>query len=386
MPSESLEKSRWVPVINPATIILVCVLGLSILGLTVLFSASVSLKIDPYFYLTKQLIWFVLAAVACFAVSRLDLEDARRHVWVFAAVCLVGLALVLLPGIGIEVKGSRRWLGFGPARLQISEFAKLAMIFGLAHYLALKQTRIHEFVRGFMAPLVWISLFAGLILLEPDFGTAALTFAIGVTLLFLAGGRLRYLLSAFLGAAGILTLAVLHNPNRLARFTAFLDVEGNKSGGTYQLWQAILAFAAGGVNGVGLGQGRQQNSFLPEVHTDFIFAVIGEELGLVFTIGVVVLFAVIFAVGLLHLRKAPNLFQFLLVAGSLLLISLQALVNLGVVTGCLPTKGMSLPFISAGGSNLLLMGILVGIFLNTQRAWTRPALMRRERSLKEVMA
>ena len=386
MPSDPLEKSRWVPVINPATIILVCVLGLSILGLTVLFSASVSLKIDPYFYLTKQLIWFVLAAVACFAVSRLDLEDARRHVWVFAAVCLVGLALVLLPGIGIEVKGSRRWLGFGPARLQISEFAKLAMIFGLAHYLALNQTRIHEFVRGFMAPLVWISLFAGLILLEPDFGTAALTFAIGVTLLFLAGGRLRYLLSAFLGAAGVLTLAVLHNPNRLARFTAFLDVEGNKSSGTYQLWQAILAFAAGGVDGVGLGQGRQQNSFLPEVHTDFIFAVIGEELGLVFTIGVVVLFAVIFAVGLLHLRKAPNLFQFLLVAGSLLLISLQALVNLGVVTGCLPTKGMSLPFISAGGSNLLLMGILVGIFLNTQRAWTRPALMRRERSLKEVMA
>jgi cell division protein FtsW len=386
MPSEPLEKPRWVPVINPATIILVCVLGLSILGLTVLFSASVSLKVDPYFYLTKQLIWFVLAAVACFAVSRLDLEDARRHVWVFAAVCLVGLALVLLPGIGIEVKGSRRWLGFGPARLQISEFAKLAMIFGLAHYLALNQTRIHEFVRGFMAPLAWISLFAGLVLLEPDFGTAALTFAIGVTLLFLAGGRLRYLLSAFLGAAGVLTLAVLHNPNRLARFTAFLDVEGNKSGGTYQLWQAILAFAAGGVDGVGLGQGRQQNSFLPEVHTDFIFAVIGEELGLVFTIGVVVLFAVIFAVGLLHLRKAPNLFQFLLVAGSLLLISLQALVNLGVVTGCLPTKGMSLPFISAGGSNLLLMGILVGIFLNTQRAWTRPALMRRERSLKEVVA
>ena len=387
MPSAPLEKPHRVPVINPVTIILVCVLSLSILGLTVLFSASVvSLKSDPYFYLTKQVFWFALAAVACFGVSRLDLEDARRHVWVFAVVCLVGLALVLLPGIGIEVKGSRRWLGLGPVRLQISEFAKLAMVFGLAHYLALNQTRIHQFFRGLVVPLAGISLFAGLILLEPDFGTAALTFAIGVTLLFLAGGRLRYLLTAFLGAAGVLTLAVLHNPNRLARFTAFLDIEGNKSGGTYQLWQAILAFAAGGVDGVGLGQGRQQNGFLPEVHTDFIFAVIGEELGLVFTIGVVVIFAVIFTAGLLHLRKAPNLFQFLLVAGSLLLISLQALVNLGVVTGCLPTKGMSLPFISAGGSNLLLMGILVGILLNTQRAWTRPAFMRRERSLKEVMA
>ncbi|MFA5058068.1 MAG: putative peptidoglycan glycosyltransferase FtsW [Opitutaceae bacterium] len=386
MPAEPFEKPRWVTAINPATIILVCVLCLSILGLTVLFSASVSLKSDPFFYLTKQLIWFIFAAGACFVVSRMDLEGARRHVWIFAGICLVGLALVLLPGIGIEVKGSRRWLGFGPARVQISEFAKLAMIFGLAHYLALNQTRLQEIARGFLAPLVWISLFAGLILLEPDFGTAALTFAIGVTLLFLAGSRLRYLVSSFAGAVAILTLAVLHNPNRLARFTAFLDVEGNKSSGTYQLWQAILAFAAGGVNGVGLGQGRQQNSFLPEVHTDFIFAVIGEELGLVFTIGVVVLFAVIFIAGLVHLRKAPNLFQFLLVTGSLLLISLQALINLGVVTGCLPTKGMSLPFISAGGSNLLLMGILVGIFLNTQRAWTRPAFMRRERSLKEVMA
>jgi cell division protein FtsW len=383
---EPFEKPRWTAAINPAVVILVCVLSLSILGFTVLFSASVSLKADPYFYLTKQLLWFVLAAGACLVVSRMDLENARRYVWVFAAICLLGLLLVLVPGVGIAVKGSRRWLGFGPVRLQISEFAKLAMIFGLAHYLALNQTRITDLVRGFIAPLVWITGFAGLILLEPDFGTAALTFTIGVILLFLSGGSLRYLIAAFASATALLAVAVIHNPNRLARFLAFLDVEGNRSGGTYQLWQAILAFAAGGVDGVGLGQGRQQNSFLPEVHTDFIFAVIGEELGLAFTIGVVVLFAILFVAGLCHLRKAPNLFQFLLVAGCLLLISLQALINLGVVTGCLPTKGMSLPFISAGGSNLLLMGILVGVFLNTQRAWTRPALMHRERMLKEVTA
>jgi cell division protein FtsW len=381
---EPFEKPRWIAAINPATVILVCALSLSVLGFIVLFSASVSLKSDPYFFLSKQLVWFVLAGVACFVVSRVDLVHARRHVWVFAAVCLVGLLLVLIPGIGIAVKGSRRWLGFGPVRMQISEFAKLAMIFGLAHYLALNQTRIHELVRGFLAPLAWISVFSGLILLEPDFGTSALTFAIGVLLLFLAGGRLRYLISAFAGAACLLTVAVIHNPNRLARFLAFLDVEGNRSAGTYQLWQAILAFAAGGMDGVGLGQGRQQNSFLPEVHTDFILAVIAEELGLAATIGVLLLFAILFTAGLFHLRKAPNLFQFLLVAGCLLLISLQALINLGVVTGCLPTKGMSLPFISAGGSNLLLMGILVGVFLNTQRAWASPALMHRERTLKEV--
>ena len=386
MSKEPFETPRWIAAINPATVILVCVLSLSVLGLTELYSASVSLKADPYFYLSKQLVWFVLAAIACIVVSRVNLVDARRYVWVFAGVCLLGLLLVLVPGIGVAVKGSRRWLGFGPARLQVSEFAKLAMVFGLAHYLALNQTRIHELVRGFFAPLAWIAVFSGLILLEPDFGTAALTFAIGVILLFLAGGRLRYLISAFAGAACLLAVAVIHNPNRLARFLAFHDVEGNRSAGTYQLWQGILAFAAGGVDGVGLGQGRQQNSFLPEVHTDFILPVIGEELGLAATIGVVVLFAILFAAGLVHLRKAPNLFQFLLVAGCLLLISLQALVNIGVVTGCLPTKGMSLPFISAGGSNLLLMGILVGVFINTQRAWAGAELMHRERSLKEVMA
>ena len=153
MSPEPFEKPRWIAAINPAVVILVCVLSLSILGFTVLFSASVSLKADPYFYLSKQLLWFVLAAAACLAVSRMDLEHARRYVWIFAAVCLLGLLLVLVPGIGIAVKGSRRWLGFGPVRLQISEFAKLAMIFGLAHYLALNQTRMTELVRGFIIPL-----------------------------------------------------------------------------------------------------------------------------------------------------------------------------------------------------------------------------------------
>src|SRR5512146_2231941 len=162
MPTESPDKPRWRTAANPATIIVVCVLGLSVLGLTVLFSASVSLKSDPYFYLTKQLVWFAIAALACFVASRLDLEDTRRHVWVFAAICVAGLVLVLVPGIGIAVKGSRRWLGYGPVRLQISELAKLAMVFGLAHYLALNQTRIREFGRGFVVPLIWISLFSGL--------------------------------------------------------------------------------------------------------------------------------------------------------------------------------------------------------------------------------
>ena len=198
----------------------------------------------------------------------------------------------------------------------------------------------------------------------------------GLVLLFLAGAKWRrYILTTVAFSAAVFAVLVIHNPNRLRRFSAFLDVEHNKQGGTYQLYQSEEAFAAGGLEGAGLGQGRQQINFLPEAHTDFIFAVVGEELGLGFTLGVVAVFCVMLGAGLLHLRKAPNLFQFLLVTGCLLLMCLQAIINLGVVTGLLPTKGMSLPFISAGLSNLLLMGILVGIFINTQRTWgrSRPA-------------
>jgi cell division protein FtsW len=258
------------------------------------------------------------------------------------------------------------------------------MVFCLAHYLALNQTRINEFKRGYLFPLAITGAFAGLIILEPDFGTAALALVIGLVLLFLAGAQWRYILPTVASAAMVFTVLVIHNPNRLRRFVAFLDVEGNKSAGTYQLYQSLAAFAVGGVDGAGLGQGRQQINFLPEAHTDFIFAVVGEELGLVFTLGVVLLFTIIFIAGLIHLRRAPNMFQFLLVTGCLLLVCLQAIINLGVVTGVFPTKGMSLPFISAGLSNLLLMGLLVGIIVNTQRSWPRSALSHQRREMQEV--
>jgi cell division protein FtsW len=308
----------------------------------------------------------------------------RRYIWVIGGVSLVMLLLVLVPHLGITVKGSRRWLGYGSMRLQVSEFAKLAMVFCLAHYLTINQTRINEFKRGYLIPLGIIGAYAGLIILEPDFGTAALALVIGLVLLFLAGAQWRYIVPTVASAAMVFTVLVIHNPNRLRRFVAFLDVEGNKSAGTYQLYQSLAAFAAGGVDGAGLGQGRQQINFLPEAHTDFIFAVVGEELGLWFTLGVVVLFTIIFIAGLIHLRRAPNLFQFLLATGCLLLICLQAIINLGVVTGVFPTKGMSLPFISAGLSNLLLMGLLVGIIVNTQRSWPRSALSHQRREMQEV--
>lgn len=372
--------------ITPASVILVCVAALLAIGLAVLFSASSNAKGGPTAYLYKQLIFLALAIGAGWIVARADLEHLRKYAWIAGAITLVGLLLVLIPHIGISVKGSRRWLGFGGVRLQISEFAKLAMVFCLSHYLALNQNKLHDFVRGFVLPCAITGVFAVLILAEPDFGTAFLTGAIGVILLFLAGAQLRFLLPSIAVALTGFTVLVLHNPNRLRRITAFMDVEANRAEGAYQLWQAILAFAAGGVQGVGIGNGRQQQSFLPEAHTDFIFAILGEEMGLIFTLLVVGLFVAIFVAGLMHVRRAPNLFQFLLVTGSLLLICLQAIINLAVVTGMMPTKGMSLPFISAGGSNLLLMGLLIGIIINTSRTWERPRPLERKRALAEVVA
>jgi len=356
------------------------------IGLVVLFSASSPIKGGPYAYLYKQFIFLAVAIAAGWVVAIVDLEQLRKFAWVVGVLALVALLFVLIPGIGIKVNGARRWIGFGGVRLQVSEFAKLAMVFSLAHYLALNQSKLHDLLRGFIIPLGWIGLFSGLIILEPDFGAAFLIGTIGVVLLFLAGARLKYLLPAIGSLLVLFALLVLFNPLRLQRVLSFLDPEANRQGTGYQPWQAMLAFAAGGVDGVGLGNGRQQNAFLPEAHTDYIFAIMGEEMGLIFTLTVVILFVTIFVAGLLHVRRAPNLFQFLLVTGAILLICLQAIINLGVVTSLLPSKGMALPFISAGGSNLLLMGLLVGVIINSARTWERPTPLVRRRSLTEVVA
>ncbi len=384
-PSAAVPSRRQLA-ITPASVILVCVSALLAIGLAVLFSASSRAVGGATAYLYKQLIFLALAIGGGWVMALVDLEQLRRFAWIVGVVAIVGLLLVLIPHIGISVKGSRRWLGLGGVRLQVSEFAKLAMVFCLSHYLALNQNKLGDFVKGFVTPCALVGGFALLILAEPDFGTALLTGTIGVALLFLAGGRLRFLVPSVALALMAFVVLIVHNPNRLRRITAFMDVEGNRTEGAYQLWQAILAFAAGGIDGVGLGNGRQQQSFLPEAHTDFIFAILGEEMGLIFTLLVVSLFVAIFIAGLMHVRRAPNLFQFLVVTGCLLLICLQAIINLAVVTGLVPTKGMSLPFISAGGSNLLLMGLLVGIIINSARTWARPRPLVRKRALAEVVA
>ena len=354
--------------------IILIVVGLTFLGLVILFSASQSMHDDPMVLLKKQLIWLVLATIAGGIAMMVNLEALREYAYWLAAGSVLLLALVLIPGIGVEVNGARRWMDFGFMRLQVSEIGKLGLIFSMAHYLATYRRDFNRVLKGYFYPCVLLAIFCSLIILEPDYGTAFLCGAVGGCLMFLAGVRLKFLIPTAFAALSLFSVAVYHDPIRLSRITSFLDVEGNRSDSAYQLWQGILAFGAGGIHGVGLGSGRQQMSFLPEAHTDFIFAIVGEELGFLFTSGVVLLFMTLFFVGVLQLKRAPNLYQYLLVMGALLFITFQALINIGVVTGCLPTKGMSLPFISYGGSNLVFMFVLTGIILNGFRSWELPAL------------
>ena len=376
--------ARFLP--DPVVVIVVCAIGLTILGLTILFSASASFKQGPYFYLNKQLLGIGGAIALCITTVKVNLDQLRKYVWYILGALLFLVFLVLIPHIGIRVNGSRRWLGVGSLRVQISEFAKFGMVFCLAHYLALQQTKLKEWKLGFLYPAGIILSFSILIICEPDFGTTALVIAVGATLFFLAGAKWIYTVPSILLVLLAFVLLVMHNPNRQRRLLAYMDVEANKKAGTYQLYQSLAAFAAGGVNGEGLGQGRQQSNFLPEAHTDFILAVVGEELGLWYTGGIVGLYTIIFIAGYLHVRRAPNLFHFLLATGCVLLICYQAISNIGVVTGVFPTKGMSLPFISAGLSNLLLMGILLGVLINTSRNWSRTGLNEKKRHMQEVVA
>ncbi len=372
-------------ILNPAVAIVVCVFALAMLGVSVLFSASLPVDADnPYRIIEKQLLWMGVTFVAGLIVLKVDLEWVRKFVWVGYAICVIGLVLVLIPGIGSVVNGSRSWFRFGPFGLQIAEFAKIGLVFFLAHYFSLIRKDSGTFWKGFVVPCTAIGLVVGLIMMQTDLGTALIISMVCFCLLFLAGSNVFYLCgSAMAGLVPVLYL-ISKDPERLSRLTAFMDMEGNKEDDAYQVWQAILAFGAGGVEGVGPGNGRQQLRSLPEAHTDFIFAIVGEELGLFEPMAVVVVFMGLFIAGVSHVRKAPNSYQFLLASGCVLTISIQALVNLGVVTGSLPTTGLPLPFISYGGSNFLVMGLCVALILNTSLAWKTPALKDSGRKLKEI--
>ncbi|MDQ8204412.1 putative peptidoglycan glycosyltransferase FtsW [Pelagicoccus sp. SDUM812003] len=385
MPKSSKGHVGYSGVLNPATVVFICAVALSILGITVLFSASLPLdKSQPYRFIEKQALWMGLTSIVGLCLLKLNLEWMRRFIWVGYVLLAFGLVAVLVPGVGHWVNGSRSWIRFGPFGIQVAEFAKIGLIFFVAHYFSCIRKENGTFLRGFIYPCLGIGLYVGLVILQPDLGTALVMSMVAICLLYLAGVKLYYLIpSVTAGFAGVVAL-IYNDAERWSRLTAFWNMEAEKAGDAYQGWQALLAFGAGGIDGVGLGNGRQQLSFLPEAHNDFIFAIVGEELGLIATLAVVTIYAVMFFAGVLHIRRAPNTYHFLLSSGCVLVISVQALLNLGVVTGVLPTTGLPLPFISYGGSNFLTMGICVAILLNTSIAWRNPALEDSKRKLKDI--
>ena len=373
---EATESQRlWAYTIGrrvPVVFLGLSVLFLNGLGLIVLLSIGRASDDGMGGYFLRQCLWMGIAMTAFAGALLLDYEKLRKLSWWIGLAGVLLLILVLVPGIGMKINGARRWLDIGPMNMQVSDVAKISYILCLAQYFSTIQRERHSLLKGFLLPILMIGLFFGLILVQPDYGTAFLFALVGGILLFLAGVSLKYLLPTAVGGLVLFGVAISQDPVRLGRILAFLDVEEHRSGGAYQLWQGIIGFCAGGVRGVGLGNGRQQFAFLPEAHTDFIFPIIGEELGLLFTLSVVLAFALFFIVTWHQLQKAPNIYQFLLVCGALLFITLQAMINMGVSTGCLPTKGMSLPFISYGGSNLVVTYILFGMICRSVWRWNGP--------------
>ncbi|MEZ5324286.1 MAG: FtsW/RodA/SpoVE family cell cycle protein, partial [Verrucomicrobiales bacterium] len=291
---------------------------------------------------------------------------------------IVLLILCFVPNVGVTVNGASRWIsgkamGLGSLQGQPSELAKIAAVVILAAWYAKSDARREKFLEGFLMPLLILGVIVGLVGAEVDIGSAALIATGGLVVMFAAGVRWRYLgAMAFVGLSSAAALAVAFQTsvtmqNRLARVMAFLDPEAHKTGLGLQQWRALLAFGSGGVDGLGLGQGRQKMLYLPFAHTDFIFPMVGEELGLPYTLAVVFCFVLITISGLLIAGNAPDRFGKLLGTGIVTLLIVQAVLNIGVTTCVLPNKGLPLPFVSYGGSNLICCLIGVGILLNIYR-------------------
>ena len=369
-----------------------CVTALLALGLVMLYSSSM-VKAGAH-DLMMQLIWFGAGFVICAVAATLDYQWLNKFAWPAYSLALLLLALVFVPHIGHASHGAHRWIKAG-LTLQPSEFAKLALVITLAWHGAHSQRQMQTWKNGLILPGLLIGLILGLIFFEPDRGTTILLAAVSGLMLFIAGVHWKHLLiSAVLGATG-LAVSIVRDPMRMGRIIAWLNawlhpkehlngaavqaqhavyglsagsIDGNAAlAAANQAQHAMYGLGAGGVTGVGLGNGMQKFGYLPEIHTDFIFANIGEELGLIATLLVVVAFVVIAICGIYIALNSRDTFGFLLATGVTLLISLQAAINIGVVTSALPNKGLPLPFISYGGSNLLVMLACVGILFSVAR-------------------
>ena len=352
----------------PEVVLSIAILMLVCIGVVMVYSASSASALlsdeNPSGMLIRQGAFALVALSAFLVFARLRPELLFRLAKPAMLVSFALLVVVLMPGFGIQANGARSWIGLGPVQMQPSELAKLALITWLAAYLARNVARLDRW-DAMKQPLIILTALGALLIAEPDLGTTLVIMATAFVMLAIAGVAGRILITLAAGAAVLTALAIAVAPYRMARFTSFLDPWSDPEGTGFQVAQAQLALGSGGVGGVGLGNGLQKVNYLPEAHTDMIMATIGEELGLIGVFGVIALVGVVIWSGYRIALAAPDLRLRLLAGGLVSLISIQAIVNLGAVLGVLPVTGVPLPFVSYGGSSLVVLtaasGILVGI-------------------------
>lgn len=369
--STTVARRKAVPLTigHPATLLAITTAALLCLGLVMILSASSVSSFAQYgssfLYFKKQLIWAAVGVIAFVGFAKLDYHRLTR--WGLVAVAATGVMLVavLIPGVGTVVGGSARWFRLGPFSFQPSEFAKLALILFVADVFSRKQERSLAELGHTMLPIVPVlGLMAALVMLQPDMGTTMLLCGIGFGMLFIAGAPLRYLLPMGVIGGGMATALALAEDYRRARLLAFANPFSDPFNTGYQTIQGLIALGSGGWFGVGLGASRQKWSYIPNAHTDYIFAILGEEMGLLGTLAVLGMFAFLVYLGIRIARKAPDRFGMLIASGITIWIGVQALVNIGAVTASLPVTGVPLPLVSFGGTSLVVLLTGMGILRN----------------------
>jgi cell division protein FtsW len=348
--------------------LLFAVLFLVGVGIVMVYSASSAFALkhhgSGYYYLKRQGIFSLLGIIALVTCRHIPFRLYRVLAYPILIAALILLAAVQIPGFGFEAGGARRWLSLGAFSFQPSEFARIALVIYLAYSLNKKQDQIEQFKIGFVPHVIILALFTVLLLIQPDFGSVVIFAAITWIMLFVGGVRLRHLLGTLLVFLPIGYYFLVNEPYRVKRLLTFLDPWQNPAGEGYQMVHSLMAFGTGGILGTGIGKSYQKLFYLPESHTDFIFSVIGEEFGLLGIAAIITLYAMILYRGISIARNTPDTFGALVAMGITAAMGLQICVNMGVSLGLLPTKGLTLPFLSYGGTSLLINMAAMGILMN----------------------
>jgi len=357
---------------NIRSSIFLIVMILVSIGVVMIYSASAIYAYgkmgDSLYFLKRHLIYLAIGLVMMLIAMTVKLDSIKRFAKPMLILSLLLLVLVLIPHIGKEIGGAKRWFRFGLVNFQPSELAKIVIIIYIADLMARKKADVKNFLHGYLPPMLMLGFSVGLILLEPDLGTAVAISMISVIMLFVAGVNIFHIIASLLMSIPALYLLVFSVPYRRKRITAFLNPWADRRGTGFQIIQSFVALGSGGIFGVGLGQSRQKLFYLPASHTDFIFSIIGEELGFLGTASLVLLFMLFVWQGMKVAFRAEGRFERFLSLGIVSLIALEAVINIGVTAGALPTKGLPLPFISYGGSGLIFHLTAVGLLLNAAKS------------------